>query len=144
MENETVDDFDERMGIVEADDGREEDVKAFRAKEAEQLKKSQDAIKKNNMDPKSTIELEENEMSDMTDEEFQAEKTGVKHGSTKTRATGGFLPPESMRNDPVNRAIMAEFHKKLEEKYPLEDIKEEYDKRGKLVFIVKRVIFTFE
>merc|ERR1719378_764994 len=49
----------------------------------------------------------------------------------KGRATGGFLPPESMRNDPVNRAIMAEFHKKLEEKYPLEDIKEEYDERDK-------------
>ena len=133
VENETLDDFDKKMGIVEADDGNEKDVKAFRAKEAEQLKKSQDAINKNNMDPKSTFELEENEMSDMPDEEFEAERAGAKHDVSNVRATGGFLPPESMRNDPVNRAIMADFHKQLEEKYPLQDIPEEYDPRGKLV-----------
>ena len=118
------------MGIVEMDDGTDEENKEERAKEAEELKESQDAINKNNMDPQSTFELEENEMSDMPDEEFEAERAGAKHDSTKMRATGGFLPPESMRNDPVSRAIMAEFHKQLEEKYPLQDIPEEYDPRG--------------
>ena len=127
MVNESLDEFEEKMGIVEMDDGTDEDVKAFKEKEAEQLKESQDAINRNKMDPNSTFELEENEMSDMPDKEFEAERTGVKHDLSKIRATGGFLPPESMRNNPVSRAIMAKFHKQLEEKYPLQDIPEEYD-----------------
>ena len=95
------------------------------------------------MDPNSTSELEENEMSDMLDEEFEAERAGAKYDLPKIRATGGFLPPESMRNDPFNRAIMAKIHKKLEKKYPLEDIPEEYDPRGKLEF-GQKVLLSLE
>ena len=97
----------------------------FKAKKEEQLKKAIDAINTNNEDPESVEKMGLNDMADMPNEEFRAERTGAKSIPPQVRAKGGFLPPESVRNDPVNRAIMAAFHKKLEAKYPAEKIPKE-------------------
>ena len=97
------------------------------------MKDVMNTIKKNNEDPESTVKLALNDMGDMPDGEFKEEKTGVKSKTAEVRAKGAFLPPLSVRNDPVNREIMAAFHKKLEAKYPADKIPKEYDARGKFL-----------
>ena len=106
------------------------------------MKKAIDAINANNEDPESMEKMGLNDMADMPNEEYQAERAGAKSTPPQVRAKGGFLPPESVRNDPVNRAIMAAFHKKLEAKYPANKIPKEYDAWRKFFyksFCIKRV-----
>ena len=121
-----VDEFNDEFNIARVDKSSN-----LTAEEEKKLKNTIDTIKKNNEDPESTVTLALNDMGDMPDAEFKAEKGGVKSKTAEVRAKGAFLPPESVRNNPVNREIMAAFHKKLEAKYPAGKIPEEYDARGK-------------
>ena len=71
MAEETLEEFNEEFNIV--DHLTEEEKEAERAK----LQEEEDEINENNNDPDSPFKEALNEWSDLSDEEFLKEKTGV-------------------------------------------------------------------
>ena len=72
MADETLEEFNEEFNIVEGN-LTEEEKEAERAK----LQEEEDEINENNNDPDSPFKEALNEWSDLSDEEFLKEKTGV-------------------------------------------------------------------
>ena len=85
MADETLEEFNEEFNIV--DHLTEEEKEAERAK----LQEEEDEINENNNDPDSPFKEALNEWSDLSDEEFLKEKTGVIRPGMVTNQTLDFF-----------------------------------------------------
>jgi len=107
MADETLEEFNEEFNIVEGN-LTEEEKEAERAK----LQEEEDEINENNNDPDSPFKEALNEWSDLSDEEFLKEKTGVIR--PEMRGMGMIMPPlhermeEQARNQPELDAMYNE------------------------------------
>ena len=115
--HETEEEFEEEFGILDSDP---EEKKT----EAENLKKAEDEINENNKkfeNGESTFEEQLYEESDLPKEEFEKEKEGatmpddVRTAFVGDRIMGVYMPPESVRNDPVNAAKLKKLYAELEQ-----------------------------
>jgi len=109
--HETEDQFEDEFGIKDPPgEEKDEEAKNLAAAEAE--------INQHNKDyaaGKSTYEEKLNEDSDLDQEDYEKEKEGALLPDTeRIFSYGAIMPPESVRNDPVRKAIMDRVYEEIE------------------------------